>query len=292
LAAGLVKNEFYDADKVKSLKFKTKTPDGVSFESNMQNGGKNKADVNLNFKDGDMEVRNKLDNKAVFTVDSTMFKVADGVDLGLKFVTPACTETSAALFNTITPSVTYKNADIDVKAALEVAFDKDSAIMPGSGCPKLCLDVIGKVMDDCKAGLQIKDLTKADDALTADLELALVHNCSGMEIQGHFLAKMTKDSMFSPSSLSATVHQTAGTTKLGAEFSLATADKMDVGIKLALSHALTPTSDLKSRVSLNQACTPVLDFAWVQKFDGKTLTLSHNKDGDKTNYGMGCVIEV
>jgi len=274
LAAGLVKNEFYDADKVKSLKFKTKTPDGVSFESNMQNGGKNKADVNLNFKDGDMEVRNKLDNKAVFTVDSTMFKVADGVDLGLKFVTPACTETSAALFNTITPSVTYKNADIDVKAALEVAFDKDSAIMPGSGCPKLCLDVIGKVMDDCKAGLQIKDLTKADDALTADLELALAHNCSGMEIQGHFLAKMTKDSMFSPSSLSAT------------------ADKMDVGIKLALSHALTPTSDLKSRVSLNQACTPVLDFAWVQKFDGKTLTLSHNKDGDKTNYGMGCVIEV
>merc|ERR1712167_291530 len=68
--------EFFDAKVEKKFTLKSKTADGVSFEGSMD--AKGASELNLNFKDSDMEVKNKLDNKAQFTVDSTMFKFADG----------------------------------------------------------------------------------------------------------------------------------------------------------------------------------------------------------------------
>ena len=39
---------------------------------------KGKTEAQLNFKDADMEIKNKIDNKAVYTVEATAFKVMDG----------------------------------------------------------------------------------------------------------------------------------------------------------------------------------------------------------------------
>merc|ERR1711957_970408 len=74
------------------FKLKSKTSDGVDFEAVMDKIGN--AELNLNFKDSDMKVCNKLDHKGVFTVDTTMFKVADNLDAVLKFKTPECNSTS------------------------------------------------------------------------------------------------------------------------------------------------------------------------------------------------------
>merc|ERR1712153_275176 len=73
----LVKKEFYKT-KEAEFKLKSKTSDGVDFEAVMDKIGN--AELNLNFKDSDMKVCNKLDHKGVFTVDTTMFKVADNLD--------------------------------------------------------------------------------------------------------------------------------------------------------------------------------------------------------------------
>ena len=50
--------------------------DGVKFEAFATDKGKTEAQ--LNFKDADMEIKNKIDNNAVYTVEATAFKVMDG----------------------------------------------------------------------------------------------------------------------------------------------------------------------------------------------------------------------
>merc|ERR1711981_636500 len=84
-AADLNKKEFYDKKKQHSYKLKS-VSDGITFEGNSGSGEEH--DVNLNSKNADMEVKAKLDHAAVFTMESTMFGVSDGVDAGMKFVTP------------------------------------------------------------------------------------------------------------------------------------------------------------------------------------------------------------
>lgn len=295
-AASLCKNDFYDGGKSYTYKIKTKTPDGVSFEGNAGNAKKAKdSNVNLNFKDSDMEVKNKLDKDAVFTVDATMFKVADGVDVGLKFVTPSCTDESSALFANITPTVNYACPDLSASCNMEVGFCKDKAMVPAGGVPKINAEVCAKVMDDITAGFLFKDFVYAEKGYSAELDLALSHKCGGMEIQGHFLSKLANNPCPAPTALTASVHQKVGATAMCAEFKLETAaDKpATVGINMCTSYAATPKGELKTKLSVGNSTTPVLDFAWVQKFEGKTLSLSHNYDGkDSSNFGIGCTIEV
>lgn len=269
----------------------------------MQDGSKkgdrvSKSDVNLNFKDADMEVRNKLDKDACFTVDSTMFKVADGVDVGLKFVTPKASDNSSALFKSVTPSASYKTADLYAKGSLEIGFDSASALAPCTGVPKINVEVLGKVMDDITAGLQIKDMEYkapkegAESQLMSKLDLAVNHTCCDMHIQGHMLAAL-KGSDLSATALTASVFQKVGATSMAAEFKLE-GDCSAAAIKMSTAYALTPTSDLKTKVTVGTASKPILDFAWVQKFEGKSLTLSHNYSPEATSpaFGVGCVIDI
>merc|ERR1712167_492667 len=104
--------EFFDAKVEKKFTLKSKTADGVSFEGSMD--AKGASELNLNFKDSDMEVKNKLDNKAQFTVDSTMFKVADGLDATCVIKTPACSDSNKALFEEVTVGAKYATADLNV----------------------------------------------------------------------------------------------------------------------------------------------------------------------------------
>lgn len=288
----------YAKGKDYQLKLKTKTADGVSFSGSVVEGAekKKKSELELEFKDATMEVKNKLDAKGVFTVETTMKKVVPDVDACVKFVTPPAEgdPPHQGLFKSVTPMVTYQTAEQHISAEFECAFNGDSALAPTMACPKIGVEAISKVMPDLTAGLRIKDLEfgGAKSSVAAkELELAALHKCSGMSIQGSFLASL-KEGKFDGEALTASVHQKVGTTTMAAEYKLAKdAEKFASSIKLLTSYAICPSTDLRSRVAFKQDSQPVVDFAWVQKFDGKTLSLMHEY-GTKSAFAVQAEINV
>merc|ERR1711907_600258 len=85
-ATDLNKKEFVDDKWSKKATVKSSTK-GVKYEASMTCAGKTEA--KLDFKDTQMEIKNKIDNDAVYTVEATAFKVMDGLDAKLIFATPA-----------------------------------------------------------------------------------------------------------------------------------------------------------------------------------------------------------
>merc|ERR1711865_979801 len=117
-AIDLQKKEFYDAKATKKATIKTKSADGVSFEAFAT--AENKSEVNLNFKDAELELKNKIDQAGTYTIDATVFKVADGIDLKACFVTPDATG-KQAFFKTLTLGCDYKTADLNATGDMKMA---------------------------------------------------------------------------------------------------------------------------------------------------------------------------
>merc|ERR1712086_893020 len=142
------------------FKLKSKTSDGVDFEAVMDKIGN--AELNLNFKDSDMKVCNKLDHKGVFTVDTTMFKVADNLDAVLKFKTPECNSTSKALFKEVSVGGKYATAELYSALTLNAKFK-----------------------DEINAGLNMSKIQKDG---SSELDFAVIHAGKDYQIAAHFFA--------------------------------------------------------------------------------------------------------
>lgn len=296
-AADLNKKEFHDSEKVYTYKLTSKTADGVSFEGNLSNGTKDDkdnlaSDLNLNFKDDLMEVKNKLDNKAVFTVETTMFAIADGVDAGLKLVTPKASDSgNKALFENVTGSTTYKAKDISAKGELQLAFGSDSAFTPTGH--KITAEVCAKVMDDITAGLSVQDLCigTADSTVSVKcVDLGGIYTSGDLQVAGHLKGTVDKNQPTADGLTASVWNQATKETALSGEFSLG----KDNAVKIALGTAfkMTDLSTFKTKLTYASAAKPQLDFAWIHKFEGKSLTLNHKyneKDGSK--FGLGLTID-
>lgn len=286
-ATDLNKKEFYDSKKQYSYKLKSAS-NGVTFEGNSGSGKEH--DLNINFKDKDMEVKNKIDNNAVFTVETTLFNVADNVNAGFKFVTPKADDTGKRLFSEVQANAAYTTADLNSKLTLAGSFAEDSIAAPNG--LKISAEVSSKVMDDVVAGLNIVDLTPSGDAKSIDL--GVVHSCGDMKVCGHFLATAAAMQPKADKMTASLFHKASKDTTVAGEFELDS--QQQVTLKFGTSFAMGASSTLKSKIST--VCTekskkPSLDFAWVQKFDGKSLTLQHNYSTEgASTFGLSASIDV
>lgn len=292
-AIDLQKKEFYDAKAKHKATVKTKSADGVTFEaftSADAKGEDNKAEINLNFKDAELELKNKIDHKGTYTIDATVFKVADGIDLKACFVTPDCTG-KQAFFKDLSLGCDYKTADINASGALKISFAKDQAF--GVDKFEFSKSVAFKASDDLNVGCAVNSLTKDKDSLhvpamivgttfkTGDMNLACFLN-------GSF--KSDEDYGFQAGKLTALLSQQATKeTTVAASFAFGKSgdsksgwvDKSsDIGveIKLGSSYKLSDCATVKSKLTIQNSGTPQVDFAWVQKFGNGSLSLSNKFD--------------
>lgn len=303
-AIDLQKKEFYDAKATKKATIKTKSADGVSFEAFAT--AENKSEVNLNFKDKELELKNKIDQAGTYTIDATVFKVADGIDLKACFVTPDATG-KQAFFKTLTLGCDYKTADLNATGNLKIGFADDAAF--GLKTFEFSKAVAMKVSSDMNAGLSVAGMQKASGDKDGVHIPAIVAGCTfnsgdmkmACNLNGSF--KSNEDYGFQAGKLTALLSQQATKeTAIAASFAFGKgAVKGDragwvdgdaavgVEIKLGSAYKLSDCATVKSKLTIN-AKAPVVDFAWVQKFGNGSLTLS-NQFAETHAFGVSYTLD-
>eukprot|EP00656_Telonema_subtile_P017131 TRINITY_DN1912_c0_g1_i1.p1 TRINITY_DN1912_c0_g1~~TRINITY_DN1912_c0_g1_i1.p1 ORF type:complete len:314 (+),score=112.10 TRINITY_DN1912_c0_g1_i1:224-1165(+) len=301
-ATDLNKREFFDKKAPKKATLKTKSADGVSFEGNVTSAGG--SELNLNFKDSELELKNKIDGKGVYTVDATVFKVADGLNLKGTFVTPDA-KGKEAFFSKITLGADYKTADLNSAGGLTLKFGDANAFDFKSWTFDEA--VAFKVSDDLNAGVGVTGLTAdtvGDKTIisvpgikvgttfsTGDIKLSCAVN-------GSF---KSDDYGFVAGALATTLSQkVASDTDVAAEFSFGkNSDKagfvekngpLAVTVKLGSAYKLSDGATLKSKLSVTDSAEPTVDFAWVQKVGSGSLTFSQQYAGGN-QFGLSYTLD-
>jgi len=282
-ATDLNKKEFYDAKFQKKATFKA-SADGVKFESFIQAGEKDsKAEFKLDFKDGDMEIKNKIDKAADYTMEGTCFNVMDGADFTMKLEAPAGHD---KVFSTATPGLNYATADLnssmaaklDFSDGLKYSFDSRNAF---------------KAMDDLTVGFNLLGLSPADAAVKG-VKVGATYNCGDMLLAGFANGSFTetvkdddkpkeKGAKFHFGAVSGSMFQ-----KVNNEFTVAAEasygrsyDDRDSDLvikgddsfscKIGTSYALSAKSTLKAKLTTQGAFdSKSLDAAWIQKLSGNS----------------------
>jgi hypothetical protein len=312
-ATDLNKKEFYD-DKTggKKATVKTKSADGVTFEGFVT--GANKSELNLNFKDKELELKNKINEKAQYTVDATLFAVADGVDATAVFVTPDKSG-KEAFFDSISLGAKYNTADLNGSGDCKISFAKDGMfkysgfelngaasfqatgdLTVGAGCNGFSMNTEGEG-DKAKAIMSARELKIGSIFKAGDISV-----CAG--VNASFQGK--EDYGFVPGGLTASIFQKATPeTSIAAEFGFARGNVEDgtmkgfvdknqdlsVSVKLGSAYTLSDCATLKSKLTLG-ANAPALDFAWVQKLGKGTATFSQRlSEGSAFTSGISYTLD-
>jgi len=284
-AGDLHKKEFFDKKTEKKYTLKSKTADGVQFEGSAD--AKGAAELNLNFKDADMEVKNKLSHEAKFTVDSTMFKVADGLDATLMFETPTANSKSAALMSKVVLGGKYATADVNFNPALTMTFDQES--LPSKY--ELSAAVVAKIMDDVTAGINLTNFASDADGIGGKIDLAVSHIVKDCQLAAHANAALKKGDASLESFSASFWQQATKDTAVAAAITIKTADKVP-SIVLGTEYKLTGSSTVKTKLTGAPGAAPTIDCAWIHKFNNKTLSVSHSKaDGSDPVFGLGLTID-
>jgi hypothetical protein len=303
-AVDLQKKEFYDKSAPQKATIKTKSADGVCFEASSTAGGKEtKTELNLNFKDSELELKNKIQQDGTYTVDATVFKIADSIDLKAVFVTPASTG-KEAFFKNITVGCDYKTADINASGSLKINLS-DTAAFAYEGF-EFSKAVAFKAADDLSLGCSVSGLTTAaENAVhipsliagaafkTGDMSLACTLN-------GSFKAG-DKEYSFQAGKLTALLsHPVTTDTTIAASFAFGkdsdkagwvnAAGTAGVEVKLGSSYKLSSDATVKSKLTVKGAEQPDLDFAWIQKFGSGSLTLSQSFGGENA-FGVSYTLD-
>merc|ERR1712086_192721 len=242
------------------------------------------GELNLNFKDSDMKVCNKLDHKGVFTVDTTMFKVADNLDAVLKFKTPECNSTSKALFKEVSVGGKYATAELYSALTLNAKFKDEMAPDSFTGD----LEVVAKVMDDINAGLNMSKIQKDG---SSELDFAVIHAGKDYQIAAHFFAATAGTTPLAKEFTATFWQQTSSDLAVAAAFSCTGADaaaKDMVGITLATDYKLSASANIKTKVGWKKNSEPTVNLAWVQQFENVKLAVSHNH----TTKAFGCDLTI
>merc|ERR1711937_149877 len=278
-ATDLNKKEFVDGpghlNKKATVKSSTK---GVKYEASMTCAGKTEA--KLDFKDAQMEIKNKIDNNAVYTVEATAFKVMDGLDAKLIFATPTGNDANkAAFFSSVSLGSEYATADINSSSALKINFDtkgKEAGAFSVTGCEFGSSNAY-KVQDDLVIGFKFDKATmKGSKFEIGEIKLGSTYTCGDMLLMaagdGSFEGEGFKAGALSTSLF----QQVDKDTAVAAELSL-----KDGGMsaKFGTSYKLSEGTTLKTK--LTAGCgDSVLDFAWCQKLSGNSSITFAQKLGE------------
>merc|ERR1712010_15690 len=293
-ATDLNKKEFYDNfDKKATVK---SSSDGVKFEAFATDKGKTEAQ--LNFKEADMEIKNKIDNNAVYTVEATAFKVMDGLDTKLIFATPAGAGSDAckndAFFSSISLGSEYATADINSSSALKIKFntqDADASAFAYKGWDLSSKNAF-KVADDFTVGFGVGGITQkttgeGDEKKTSlsipEIKLGSTYKCGDMllmaAVNGSFGGELKMGAISS-----SLFQQVNKETAIAAELEI---KDSKVSAKFGSSYALAAGSTLKTK--LTASCDKSeIDFAWIQKLNGNSsLTFAQKySDGSSPKFSF------
>merc|ERR1711937_15060 len=183
-ATDLNKKEF--AEDKWSKKATVKSSSGnVKFEGSVTCAGKTES--KLDFKDAQMEIKNKIDNNAVYTVEATAFKVMDGLDAKLIFATPAGAGEKAcsndAFFSSVSLGSEYATADINSSSALKINFDtagKDAGAFSVTGCQFGSSNAY-EVQDDLVIGFKFDKAQMKDSKFEiGEIKFGSTYTCGDM----------------------------------------------------------------------------------------------------------------
>jgi|ERR1711959_95988 len=308
-ATDLNKKEFLDTKFSKKATVKTKSADGVTFEGFISDAKASNPDkvseLQLNFKDAELELKNKIDASAKYTVDAKLFAVADGFDATAQFVTPN-KDGKEAFFESISLGGEYKTADLNASGNLKLnfastgAFAYDNFAVDGAFAFKATDDLtvgaacngLAFVGEGDKAVLGVPELKVGSTFKAGDISL-------GCGLNGSFKGDTYG---FQAGGLTASLFQQAtAETALAAEFSFAReSDKetkfvkegaaLGVGITLGSAYKLSDCATLKSKLTVKDATT--IDFAWVQKLGKGSCTFSQQlAEGNAFNYGLSYTLD-
>jgi len=278
-ATDLNKKEFYDNfDKKATVK---SSSDGVKFEAFATDKGKTEAQ--LNFKEADMEIKNKIDNNAVYTVEATAFKVMDGLDTKLIFATPAGAGSDAckndAFFSSISLGSEYATADINSSSALKIKFntqDAEAGAFAFNGWDLSSKNAF-KVADDFTVGFGVGGITQkttgeGDEKKTSlsipEIKLGSTYKCGDMllmaAVNGSFGGELKMGAISS-----SLFQQVNKETAIAAELCYGSDSVFEA--KFGASHSLSDTTTIKTKLtSKSGAGGASLDLAWVQKLGGNS----------------------
>merc|ERR1711939_229287 len=262
-ATDLNKKEFVDGNGGKKATVKSSTK-GVKYEASMTCAGKTEA--KLDFKDAQMEIKNKIDNNAVYTVEATAFKVM--------FATPAGAGEKAcsndAFFSSVSLGSEYATADINSSSALKINFDtagKDAGAFSVTGCQFGSSNAY-KVQDDLVIGFKFDKAQMKDSKFEiGEMKFGSTYTCGDMllmaAVDGSF-----KDDGFKAGALSTSLFQQVNKeTAIAAELSYSSDNTFKS--TFGASQTLSDTATVKTRLS-SSSSAPALDVAWIQKLGGKS----------------------
>eukprot|EP00657_Telonema_sp_P-1_P007205 TRINITY_DN2692_c0_g1_i1.p1 TRINITY_DN2692_c0_g1~~TRINITY_DN2692_c0_g1_i1.p1 ORF type:complete len:321 (-),score=122.62 TRINITY_DN2692_c0_g1_i1:263-1225(-) len=308
-ASDLNKRDFYDEKSKHKATIKTKSADGVSFEGFIT--AKSTSELNLNFKDSELELKNKIAQDATYTVDATLFKVADGVDLKATFVTPDSTGKDA-FFKSVTVGGEYKTSDINSNAGVELAF-ADNAAFSVNGW-KFNSAGAFKAADDLTVGGSIagatvesseKDGKSTSAFVIPGIVVGTAFKTGDIQLACNINASLASGFSLQPGSVSGSLFQQATSeTAVAAELSFGhptiskgekkgwvdSNSELKWCAKLGTSYKLSDCATLKSRLSL--ADTPALDFAWVQSLGKGSVTFAQSIDESSSfTYGISYTLD-
>merc|ERR1711937_104142 len=276
-ATDLNKKEFVDDKWSKKATVKSSSGN-VKFEGSVTCAGTTES--KLDFKDAQMEIKNKIDNAAVYTVEATAFKVMDGLDAKLIFATPKSTDgNKGAFFSSVSLGSEYATADINSSSALKINFDtagKDAGAFSVTGCQFGSSNAY-KVQDDLVIGFKFDKATmKGSKFEIGEMKFGSTYTCGDMllmaAVDGSF-----KDGGFKAGALSTSLFQQVDkATAVAAELSL-----KDGGMsaKFGTSYKLSEGTTLKTKLTAGCAASE-LDFAWCQKLSGNSSFTFAQKLGE------------
>merc|ERR1712072_1192386 len=252
-ATDLNKKEFFDSGFDKKATVKSSSGN-VKFEGFTTDKGKTEAQ--LNFKDADMEIKNKIDNKAVYTVEATAFKVMDGLDSKVIFATPASgAENKSAFFSSISLGSEYATADINSSSALKIKFnEKGEQSFEFNGWDLSSKNAF-KVADDLTVGFGVDEIKtektgEGDKEKTSlkikDIKLGSTYKCGDMllmaAVNGSF------DGELKPGKLASSLFQQVNKeTAIAAELCYGSDSVFEA--KFGASHSLSDTTTIKTKLT-------------------------------------------
>merc|ERR1711907_180336 len=268
-ATDLNKKEFAEDKWNKKATVKSSSGN-VKFEGSVTCAGKTES--KLDFKDAQMEIKNKIDNNAVYTVEATAFKVMDGLDAKLIFATPTGNDANkAAFFSSVSLGSEYATADINSSSALKINFDtagKDAGAFSVTGCQFGSSNAY-KVQDDLVIGFKFDKATmKGSKFEIGEIKLGSTYTCGDMLLMaagdGSFEGEGFKAGALSTSLF----QQVDKDTAVAAELNFSSNNTFTS--TFGASQTLSDTATVKTRLKSASEKAPALDVAWIQKLGGKS----------------------
>jgi hypothetical protein len=303
----------------KKATVKSKASGGVKFEATAESGGK--QEFQLNFKDAEMEIKNKIDNKAVYTVESTVFGVVEGCDLKGTFVTPKGSCANNAFFSSISLGKEYKTADLNSSSTLKIAFDDETAEAGAFDYKGWSMSTLNafKATNDLTVGFSLGGMTsvtmpdpkdeKKEKTVSCfqvpEMKIASTFNCGDMKlfaaVNGSFKSACP-DYGFQTGAISTSLfQQVTKETGIACELSFGkeseksgmvkAASSNGFGAKLGSSYSLSDSATLKSKLTCGCSKDTTLDFAWVQKLSSGSLTFAQQYGGASPSFSFSYTLD-